>query len=140
AAGSDCARQHRGETAVDRGRSGRALPGQAGGRGIAFALDDRTMPRAAGSSKPLRVVVGLVGASIAARRIMRARRAFSLRHRCVLITGGSRGLGLELARQFAAKHARVLLCARDADELARARSQLNAEGIDARVYACDVTD
>ncbi|MCM0080748.1 SDR family NAD(P)-dependent oxidoreductase [Geomonas sp. Red32] len=38
----------------------------------------------------------------------------------VVITGGSRGLGLEIARQFTREGARVTLLARDGDELSRA--------------------
>jgi NAD(P)-dependent dehydrogenase (short-subunit alcohol dehydrogenase family) len=55
----------------------------------------------------------------------------------VVITGGSRGLGLVLARQLAAQGARICLLARNGDELARARAQLppDAEVITLR---CDV--
>ena len=47
----------------------------------------------------------------------------------VLITGGSRGLGLLLARELGAQGARVAICARDADELDRAAADLEARGI-----------
>jgi len=42
----------------------------------------------------------------------------------VLITGGSRGLGLALAREFARAGCRLVLAARDTQELARARQDL----------------
>ena len=45
-----------------------------------------------------------------------------------MITGGSRGLGLVMARQFVDRGARVCLLARDADELERARTQLVDRG------------
>ena len=45
---------------------------------------------------------------------------YSFAGKVVLITGGSRGLGLVMARQLAAEGARVALMARDEDELARA--------------------
>ncbi len=63
-----------------------------------------------------------------------------LRGRVVLITGGSRGLGLVLARAFAARGCRLALCARDPDGLERARAELARSG--AVVYAapCDVAD
>src|SRR5438270_945637 len=42
-----------------------------------------------------------------------------------LITGGSRGLGLEIARRICARGGKVALIARDADELARAKADLD---------------
>src|SRR5256885_17254783 len=45
-----------------------------------------------------------------------------------LITGGSRGLGLAMAREFARHGARLALCARDPDELRRAPEDLAAQG------------
>ncbi len=56
----------------------------------------------------------------------------------VLITGGSRGLGLEIARRFAAEGARLSLVARDAQELERARRELSGYGADVMVQTCDV--
>jgi NAD(P)-dependent dehydrogenase (short-subunit alcohol dehydrogenase family) len=65
---------------------------------------------------------------------------YDLRNKVVLITGGSRGLGLVLAREAARQGAVVAICARDAAELARAREDLHRHG--ARVFAipCDLTD
>src|SRR5919109_2402427 len=58
----------------------------------------------------------------------------------VLITGGSRGLGLALAREFAQVGCRLVLCARDAQELERARDDLAQRGVDVLTVPCDVTD
>jgi short-subunit dehydrogenase len=58
----------------------------------------------------------------------------------VLITGGSRGLGLELARVFAKKGCRIALCARDVAKLDRATAELQGMGIDARAIVCDIRD
>ena len=41
-----------------------------------------------------------------------------------LVTGGSRGLGVALARELARHSCRLLICARDGDELARAADDL----------------
>lgn len=57
-----------------------------------------------------------------------------------MITGGSRGLGLVLARQLIALDAKVAICARDADELARAAADLVQRGGRVLAVACDVTD
>lgn len=67
-------------------------------------------------------------------------RPYDFREKVVLITGGSRGLGLVLARQFAAAGARLALCARDAQELDRAAENLRGDGIDAFIHPCDVGD
>jgi NAD(P)-dependent dehydrogenase (short-subunit alcohol dehydrogenase family) len=68
------------------------------------------------------------------------RRTFSLAGKVVLITGGSRGLGLVLARQFCAEGARVALLARDPDELARAREELVQRGGEVLTISCDLLD
>ncbi len=75
-------------------------------------------------------------------RGLRARRRISFRGRSVVITGGSRGLGLLLARRLVAEGARVTICARDQDELARARLDLLARspGADVTIEPCDVSD
>ena len=83
-----------------------------------------------------------IATGLAVRAAVRARRYLDLRERTVLITGGSRGLGLNLARIAAEDGANVAICARDEDELYRARDELR--GIVShpdRVLAvqCDVT-
>lgn len=71
---------------------------------------------------------------------MRRRRAYSVRGRVVLITGGSRGLGLVLARTFGAAGARLAICARDPEELERAEVDLRARGIEVLSLPGDVGD
>ncbi|HET9986368.1 MAG TPA: SDR family oxidoreductase [Longimicrobiales bacterium] len=66
------------------------------------------------------------------------RRDADLAGRVVLITGGSRGLGLVMAREFARHGCRVAICARDPQELERARADLEARGADAAAFTCDV--
>jgi D-arabinose 1-dehydrogenase-like Zn-dependent alcohol dehydrogenase len=56
----------------------------------------------------------------------------SFKGRTVVITGGSRGLGLALARLFAAEGARLALLARSPDQLTAARRELAARGADGR--------
>lgn len=93
-----------------------------------------------GLKKALAVAAIGAGAVAAARAFARNRRMIHLCGRVVLITGGSRGLGLVTAREFAAQGARVAICARDADELERARADLASRGADVAAFVCDVTD
>ncbi|HZB47373.1 MAG TPA: SDR family oxidoreductase, partial [Pyrinomonadaceae bacterium] len=80
------------------------------------------------------------GALLAARAFFRRRNEYDFRGKTVLITGGSRGLGLVLAREFADEGANVALCARDNEELERARQDLAARGARVFAFPCDVTD
>src|SRR5262249_8631682 len=57
-----------------------------------------------------------------------------------LVTGGSRGLGLAVARRLVAEHARVAVCARDRETLERARNDLERLGGPVLALPCDVTD
>ncbi|HVT28981.1 MAG TPA: SDR family oxidoreductase [Lacipirellulaceae bacterium] len=75
----------------------------------------------------------------AARTGIRAARRYDFRNRLVLITGGSRGLGLVLARHLADEGAALVLCARDEDELAVAAEELGRRGSFVATYACDLT-
>lgn len=67
-------------------------------------------------------------------------READLRGQVVLITGGSRGLGLALACEFARHGCRLALCARDGDELARAQEDLRDSGAEVLTLVCDVAD
>lgn len=81
----------------------------------------------------------LAGAGIMAMAAIRRRRhCISFRGASVLITGGSRGLGLELARQLAREGARLSLLARNEAELARAERELKDLGADVACYRCDL--
>lgn len=62
---------------------------------------------------------------------------FDLHGKTALITGGSRGLGLQMAEALGAAGARLLLSARKADELLAAQAQLRGLGIDADILAAD---
>lgn len=62
---------------------------------------------------------------------------FDLSGRVALVTGGSRGLGLQIAQALGEAGAKLMLAARKADELEEAVAALQAEGIDARWCAAD---
>ncbi len=85
----------------------------------------------------LGVVAGAAGL-FAAGRAVRGRRAIGFAGRNVVITGGSRGLGLVMARQLAAEGARLCLLARDVAELERARDELVALGAEVMIVRCDI--
>jgi NAD(P)-dependent dehydrogenase (short-subunit alcohol dehydrogenase family) len=66
--------------------------------------------------------------------------SYPLREKVVLITGGSRGLGLVLARHICARGGSVALIARDAEELARAKSDLATRPNTVMTVQCDLLD
>ncbi|HEX5432922.1 MAG TPA: SDR family NAD(P)-dependent oxidoreductase [Candidatus Angelobacter sp.] len=63
-----------------------------------------------------------------------------LRGQTVFITGSSRGLGLALAEEFARQGCKLVLCARDEQELSRAREHVSRLGAEVRTVACDVAN
>ncbi|WP_086688553.1 SDR family oxidoreductase [Nostoc sp. T09] len=67
-------------------------------------------------------------------------RIYQLQGKTILITGGSRGLGLVMARQLIDAGARIAICARDEAELERARTELDQRGKEVFALTCDVTD
>jgi NAD(P)-dependent dehydrogenase (short-subunit alcohol dehydrogenase family) len=76
----------------------------------------------------------------AAMRFLREGERYSFTGKTVLVTGGSRGLGLVLARHLAAEGARVAICGRDPEALERARSGLEAIGAEVFALPVDVAD
>jgi NAD(P)-dependent dehydrogenase (short-subunit alcohol dehydrogenase family) len=65
---------------------------------------------------------------------------YSLHDKVALITGGSRGLGLVLARQICTEGGKVALIARDAGELSRAKADLVRLGGAVLTVQCDLLD
>jgi NAD(P)-dependent dehydrogenase (short-subunit alcohol dehydrogenase family) len=80
----------------------------------------------------------LLGAWVTARTIRTAR--YTLRAKVAVITGGSRGLGLVLARHICAQGGSVALIARDPEELARAKTDLAPRGGAVLIIRCDLLD
>lgn len=72
-------------------------------------------------------------------RLLRGRNAMDFRGRVVAITGGSRGLGLAMAREWANQGAKLALIANNEDELKRAEEIIAAHGVPVISIVCDVT-
>ena len=81
--------------------------------------------------------IGL-GAWLLWRQLRKAR--FRYRDKVVLVTGGSRGLGLVIARRLTERGARVAIWARDEAELRRAADDLEGHGARPFTGTCDVTN
>ena len=64
---------------------------------------------------------------------------FSLAGKTALVTGGSRGLGLQMAEALGEQGARIVLSARKQVELDEAVAHLTSRGIDASAIAADLS-
>ncbi|HUP30315.1 MAG TPA: SDR family oxidoreductase [Usitatibacter sp.] len=71
---------------------------------------------------------------------MSVRGLLDLGGKVALVTGGSRGLGLQMAEGLGEMGARVALTARKHDELEAAKAHLGKLGIEALPIACDMSD
>lgn len=83
------------------------------------------------------VIVALVLITWALLRFAWARR-FPIHDKVFLITGGSRGLGLVIAREVCRLGAKVVVLARKMEELARAEEDLEGRGGQVLAIACDL--
>jgi NAD(P)-dependent dehydrogenase (short-subunit alcohol dehydrogenase family) len=87
-----------------------------------------------------RTVLAAAALALVGYRALRRAREASLAGEVVLIAGASRGLGLLLAREFAAEGCRLAICARDPQSLEAARAGLEADGAEVLAVPCDVSD
>jgi short-subunit dehydrogenase len=85
---------------------------------------------------------GAAGAIVAGAILSRraARQPAALQGKTVLITGGSRGLGLALAFELGRCGCRLALCARDAAELEAAQKKLAEENLEAATFPADIAN
>lgn len=84
-------------------------------------------------------LAAVTAGAYAVRSLLGRSSDYDFKDKVVLITGGSRGLGLVMAREFACEGARLVICARDEDELERARAELEGRGAEVTIHRCDVT-
>src|SRR5262245_17102667 len=69
---------------------------------------------------------------------MSVKKLFDLSGRAAIVTGGSRGLGLQIAEALGEMGATLALTARKKDELDHAVEHLAKQGIAAHAFACDI--
>ncbi|MEA2515497.1 MAG: hypothetical protein QOJ59_4986 [Thermomicrobiales bacterium] len=81
-----------------------------------------------------------IGAALLVREAIDRLREADLDGHVALVTGASRGLGLALAHRLAGEGCKLVICARDADELARAEVELVEHGAEVLAIPCDVSD
>jgi NAD(P)-dependent dehydrogenase (short-subunit alcohol dehydrogenase family) len=70
---------------------------------------------------------------------MGIRELFELNDQVALVTGASRGLGLQIAMALGEMGAKIALCARSKEELERASARLADAGIEAMAVPCDLS-
>lgn len=63
-----------------------------------------------------------------------------IKGKTALVTGGTKGIGLAIAEQFADEGANVAFCARNPEEVAHVEKHLAAKGVKAKGTALDVAD
>jgi len=80
------------------------------------------------------------GSLIAGIAAYRSLTKYDLAGKVVVITGGSRGLGLALAREAGRKGARLAICARTVRQLEAAKSELSDAGMQVISIAADLTE
>jgi NAD(P)-dependent dehydrogenase (short-subunit alcohol dehydrogenase family) len=73
------------------------------------------------------------------RVVVDSARRFDFAGRTVVVTGGSRGLGLVMSRQLADDGARLAICSRHEGQLRRAAHELRARGGPVIAETCDIT-
>jgi len=80
------------------------------------------------------------GAYFLGKCIVRSINTISMKGKVVLITGGTRGLGIILARKIAGEGAKVVICGRSEESLQQASKDLESKSAPHLAIQCDVAD
>lgn len=91
-----------------------------------------------GIGNRLTLLAAGIGLIAVGRRVLQKK--MNIQDKVVLITGGSRGLGLAIAEEFASRGAKLVLCARNAEELQQAQKHLSLSQTEVLTVPCDITD
>jgi NAD(P)-dependent dehydrogenase (short-subunit alcohol dehydrogenase family) len=86
------------------------------------------------------ITAGAIAASVLGREVWLRSREENLSGQVAMITGGSRGLGLAMARVLADEGCKLVICSRNEAELDEARRDLLDRGADVLAIRCDVAN
>src|SRR5436305_1380030 len=89
-------------------------------------------------AKNWKLIAAIAGLGVVREAILRWK-SIDLQGKVVLITGGSRGLGLAMAEEFAQQGTKLVICSREEDELVRASRHLSEFEAELLAVPCDVT-
>lgn len=86
------------------------------------------------------LIGGVLAGTMVVRQLYRQYKKIDVPGRVVLITGGSRGLGIIMARQLAREGARVVICAREQDNLVDSSHELSSLTDEFLAISCDISN
>lgn len=91
-------------------------------------------------SNSLKLIAAAATIAVTGAKVYREITRYSLRNKVVLVTGGARGLGLELCRVLGKRGAQLAICSRTEEQLQNARIELQNLGIEVMTRHADVAD
>ncbi len=90
-------------------------------------------------AKNWKLTAAIAGLGVVREAILRWK-SIDLQGKVVLITGGSHGLGLAMAEEFAQQGTKLVICSREEDELVRASRHLAEFEAELLAVPCDITN